>query len=306
MTTTLYTFPNPTLSFSRPLVFLTLVMSGIVPAASAADALYPSQQGVGIVTALCPSGMPVMGGGGSVDPLTPGLQEVALRQVYPISDPSGVGAFGNSAIGYQVASSDFQELATAFAICGGPHLTYGLSLRYVLASGDGVARAFCPKGTILTGGGALVEPLSADGTGTPELRQSYPISDPSGVLAFGSTAIGWQAASSDFGDNVEAFAVCAAPTLKAIPLRLPPFTEQYVSNQSTGVALAFCPAGTTLTGGGAFVESPAGFKEEKLRQSFPISDPTGVGAFGNTAIGWQAASSDFSDIVVAFAICGSR
>ena len=76
-----------------------------------------------------------------------------------------------------------------------------------------------------------------------------------------------------------------------------------------GVARAFCPAGTTVLGGGGFVEQPTPpgiFKEVKLRQTYPISDATGVLAFGTTAIGWQAASSNFEDTVSSFAICGSR
>jgi hypothetical protein len=35
----------------------------------------------------------------------------------------------------------------------------------------------------------------------------------------------------------------------------------------------------------------------------PVSDDTGAFAFGTTATGWHAASSDFEDTVVAFVIC---
>jgi hypothetical protein len=84
-------------------------------------------------------------------------------------------------------------------------------------------------------------------------------------------------------------------------------TINYRSSQGTGFARAFCLAGEKLTGGGAFVEAASGLgsDEVKLRQSHPISDETGVIAFGTTAIGWQAASSNFSGVVVAFAICAS-
>lgn len=79
---------------------------------------------------------------------------------------------------------------------------------------------------------------------------------------------------------------------------------QYRSTQAVGVARAFCLPGEKLTGGGGFVESNGGgFMEMKLRQSHPISDETGVIAWGSTAIGWQVAASDFSGTVVAFAIC---
>ena len=65
----------------------------------------------------------------------------------------------------------------------------------------------------------------------------------------------------------------------------------------TSVARALCPAGTKVTGGGGFSLNLVG-----LQQSHPISDETGVVAFGTTAIGWQIAASDFSP-VQAYVIC---
>ena len=44
----------------------------------------------------------------------------------------------------------------------------------------------------------------------PGLRYSFPISDETGVFAFGTTAIGWQVAAEDFSD-VQAFVVCTGP-----------------------------------------------------------------------------------------------
>jgi hypothetical protein len=55
-------------------------------------------------------------------------------------------------------------------------------------------------GTKVTGGGGV----SLNGAG---LQQSYPISDNTGVIAFGDTAIGWQVAAADWS-NVQAFVVC--------------------------------------------------------------------------------------------------
>ena len=65
-----------------------------------------------------------------------------------------------------------------------------------------VARAFCPTGYKVTGGGGL----SMSGAG---LQQSFPISDMSGTIAFGSNAIGWQVAAEDWSD-VQAHVVCIA------------------------------------------------------------------------------------------------
>ena len=53
----------------------------------------------------------------------------------------------------------------------------------------------------VAGGGGIT---SGFGLG---LQQSFPISDATGQIAYGDTAIGWQAASDDFGFS-QAFVVC--------------------------------------------------------------------------------------------------
>jgi hypothetical protein len=266
-------------------------------------ASYKHNQDTGLARALCPKNAPVMGGGAFVEtPSKMGFKEEKLRQTYPISDTTGVIAFGTTAIGWQGASSDFTDIVATFAICAEKSLTSAINVQYVSAQATGVVRAFCPAGTLVVGGGGFVEMPTPGEFKEEKLRQTYPISDATGVIAFGTTAVGWQAASSDFTDTVVAFAVCATPTLGSA------VTVQYVSAEGTGVARGFCPASTTVTGGGGFVETPppGGFKEEKLRQTYPISDATGVIAHGTNAIGWQTASSDFSDTVVSIAICTSN
>ena len=66
-----------------------------------------------------------------------------------------------------------------------------------------VARAFCPAGTKVIGGGGFS--LYRKG-----LQQNHPISDADGTNAYGSVAVGWQVAAEDFSD-VQAFVVCAGP-----------------------------------------------------------------------------------------------
>lgn len=68
--------------------------------------------------------------------------------------------------------------------------------------GTSVARAFCPAGTMVVGGGGITAGM---GFG---LQQSYPISAVDGTIANGANAIGWQAASDDFG-FAQAFVACA-------------------------------------------------------------------------------------------------
>ncbi len=291
---------------SAGVAFIALLFcAGVVKNAQAgpSGAHYKHRQGTGLARAFCPPHMPVIGGGGFVEtPSPPGaFKEEKLRQTYPISDRTGVIAFGTTAIGWQAASSDFTDKVATFAVCAAPDLAAVIDLQYESAQGVGIARAFCPAGTLVVGGGGFVETPPGGGFKEEMLRQTYPISDATGVIAFGTTAIGWQAASSDFTDTVVAFAVCATPTPVGAVV------AQYQSAQGVGIARAFCPTGTTLSGGGGFVETPPGqpFNEEKLRQTYPISDSTGVIAHGTRAIGWQVASSDFTDTVVAIAICTS-
>jgi hypothetical protein len=80
-------------------------------------------------------------------------------------------------------------------------------------------------------------------------------------------------------------------------------TVNYRSAQGIGFARVFCEDGEIVVGGGGFAESGDGLHEAKLRYSFPIADATGVIAWGTSAVGWQAASSDFSGTVGALAIC---
>ena len=82
-----------------------------------------------------------------------------------------------------------------------------LDIQYVsggMAPDTSVARAFCPAGYHVTGGGGLTT-----GGMPAALQQSFPISDTDGTIAFGPNAIGWQVAADDWSD-VQAFVVCLA------------------------------------------------------------------------------------------------
>lgn len=72
-----------------------------------------------------------------------------------------------------------------------------------MVPGTSIARAFCEPGEKVTGGGGLaVGPVTG-------LTQNTPIADGTGVIAGGTTAIGWQVASEGFG-TVQAYVVCAS------------------------------------------------------------------------------------------------
>lgn len=286
---------------SRLVLLSVLVCAAVAIQGAPPGAHYKSAQGTGLARAYCSPRMTLLGGGAFVEtPRRLGFQEEMLRQTYPISDDTGVIAFGSTAIGWQAASSDFEDIVASFAICAGRELSSLVDVTYESAQGVGFAQAFCPAGSLVLGGGGFVEtPPEIPGFQEEALRQSHPISDVTGVIAYDTFAIGWQAASSDFTDTVIAFAVCGTPTGRGTVI------AHYPSAQDTGVARAFCPAGTTLTGGGGFVETPTipSFLEVALRQTYPISDASGVIAHGTTAIGWQAASSNFGNVVASFAVC---
>jgi Collagen triple helix repeat (20 copies) len=74
-------------------------------------------------------------------------------------------------------------------------------------------------------------------------------------------------------------------------------TYNYRSHQENGgrAARVFCLSGERVVGGGAF--AVGGFMTG-LIQNHPISDATGVIAFGTTAIGWQAATEGFGAVQV--------
>lgn len=82
------------------------------------------------------------------------------------------------------------------------------NVQYVSQQGDagtGFARAFCFTGTTVVGGGGFVF-----GGISNAISQSFPI-DSTGANAFGSTAAGWQVATSNFNGTAVAFVICASP-----------------------------------------------------------------------------------------------
>ena len=83
-----------------------------------------------------------------------------------------------------------------------------LTVEYVTGGmypGTSVSRALCPPGSIVAGGGGITA-LGANHA----LQQSHPISDLTGLIAWGPNAIGWQVAADDWSDS-QAFVVCLRP-----------------------------------------------------------------------------------------------
>jgi hypothetical protein len=115
---------------------------------------------------------------GPVGPAGPAGFPGATGPVGPVGPPGPTGPAGTSGTPLQVLYST-----------GG------------ITPGTSVARALCPPGWKVAGGGAIT---AGAGSG---LQQSFPISDNTGLIAWGSNAIGWQAAADDWG-YAQAFVVC--------------------------------------------------------------------------------------------------
>jgi hypothetical protein len=109
------------------------------------------------------------------------------------------------AISWNQAGPQGQQGPTGPPGPSGAATTYNYRLGLMIP-GTSVARAFCLPGEKVTGGGGFSTGPSASSVG---LTQDYPISDASGVIAFGTTAVGWQVASEGFG-TVQAFVTCAS------------------------------------------------------------------------------------------------
>lgn len=79
-----------------------------------------------------------------------------------------------------------------------------LVTRYFVAqpNADGAARAFCPPGWTISGGGG------AKADGTVGLSESFPFTLPDGAFGNDQPALGWQVVASDFSPVI-AFVVCA-------------------------------------------------------------------------------------------------
>lgn len=278
-----------------------VIIVGILVAipASAGEAFYRSdQEREGVARALC-RGKALLGGGAFISPEGLHGEQTGLRTSHPISDRTGTFAWGTTAIGWQAASSGFEDHVASFAICADRDLESRLELSYVREQGEGTVRTFCPAGWWVIGGGGVASATSGSGAVVRSIRSSYPISDETGVVAWGDNGIGWQVSSEDFGQTVIAFAVCAKSTEPGAVV------PRYEQQQAVGVSRSECAAHETLTGGGGFASEENPLDNASLIQSYPISDSTGTIARGRRGIGWQVASAGYDDLVVSHAICVS-
>jgi hypothetical protein len=194
------------------------------------------------VTAECPTGTQVLGGTAS---FSGPASEGQIASSNPTPAYSAVPSQGWSATAFN--NGPDSHLLTVSATCGSGT---GLSVEYVRSSSTiraterGFAKAECPVGKQLTGGGVVQNGAASGGqlfisTGAP--------------VGTTTKATGW----ASFVDNVSATprevtvtAICAsAPALEVQQIKrtfdLPKF--------QTATGTVDCPQGTTLLGGGAYL-----------------------------------------------------
>jgi hypothetical protein len=208
-------------------------LTGLTFAEASVSLPADSQAGV---TAFCPSGDEVVGGGGYEE--IQGMGE----------DMNGSLPYGGAGTGWMVFFNNEESVSTsgvAVAICAASASLTNYSLQYgdavtIPAGGEAQALVTCPSGTVSLGGGAQNQ-----GTGTDDAMDA---SAPYGTN-------GWRAYLSSSGsDTTEGYAgvVCATE-----PSGWAQVSSSYKSNpagKATEVTVK-CPAGTDVLGGGPFNSS---------------------------------------------------
>jgi len=286
------------------------------------------------VSAPCPGGTNLVGGGGFVykaaDPATVPSTTFWVKSMDP-SDPSGtpftdgstdpsvwttVSAFG--------PMSETNDAATSFAMCdtNGPTATVvetAVSSPAYVTQGNPPAKAIatCPVGTQLVGGGILDTPNSSFNF-LP--KASYPSDSSGNAPANGSLdPNSWTAyagVGSPTGSEVNgAFAVCATAALPAVEVAVVDAPAPTTAGTFTNTTVA-CPSGTTLLDGGFAIDETVGTTSGlepnqgiHSRGSFP-SDGSGnavangtVNAGFWTAVVQPGGQSTPNHFVHVFALC---
>jgi hypothetical protein len=263
----------------------------VAPSAGASDFAYisktktvpstlPNQNGRGTAEARCPSGHPhVTGGGVRITGDNNGL-ELEVASTNPEGDPpdAWLGEANNG------SGSDAEM--TTMAICGKGRFKYPVNSKNIIPGGQATTRVACPSGTKLTGGGVATEGNSPK----VEVAASRPFDGSDGNS---TTDDGWLGSANN-GTNsakvISVFAVCAeSGHYKYVHSASKPLPDNAEAS-----AIARCPAGTLVSGGG--VENSGFDIGAEIETTFPLPDTDWIGRANNDNTG-QA------ETVQTFAIC---
>jgi hypothetical protein len=246
------------------------------------------------VTASCPSGTTLVGGGAFLQKIPPDTtvpgNGLKLNGTVP-SDASGNPVTNNAstpsnwtAVAGFGGQSDTNDQASAFADCatGGPTATTvivsGPAGTSIQGNAPIITTATCPSGTRLLSGGALGVPPSepsfkpiasypSDATGNPVADGAV---NPSSWSAYGS------AGQTAADEQVTAYAVCSTDPSVTIQVARVDATGPQTGSTFTTTS-APCVAGDRLLGGGVLADQGVNVTPQQgvhLRGSYP-SDASG-------------------------------
>jgi hypothetical protein len=198
------------------------------------------------VTARCPAGKRVLGGGGTV---TGGRGQVVLERLEPVQTATD----DRFVVGAREDGSGYSRnwRLTAYALCANPLPAYG-----ILPSTSGSPSSNSPQSTISF---CIGQPEVGFGGringGAGQVHLTNLVGDSNGDVDFTSITALEDANGFSGAWTVTAYAVCASPNPPANLTRASATTPASSVNKSATVS---CPAGTLVHSAGGQVLTPAG------------------------------------------------
>ncbi len=273
---------------SFPLVAVALVVAagmmlatGGVASAASGGLSYPprftkglpddSATGDGVTSGsvLCPNGHPhVVGGGVDIEGADPNL-DLEVKSTSPSSTSGG---------GWSISANNSSGSAaqmTIYAICATGDYTYATRTVTIPAGDTNAAKARCPAGRKVIGGGVATHP----GDHSVEVFISRPADGSDANSRLDDAWYGAAGNGTDSAVSMRVFAVCAKHgtyTVKVGP-------SVTVLDFDSATSTVKCPSGTRVTGGGASIDGAS--TDVELHDSFPIDGPDDD-AFADD--GWQS------------------
>jgi hypothetical protein len=243
--------------------------------------------------AQCPAGTRVVGGGVSLSgPTTEGLVRTSAPQ--PIGGPSVKPKKGWIGTVRSTSASIHDLVVTA--ICANVRVKYVRSSAPLDEGATGSATAVCPPGTKVLGGGASLS--DTGGAGRLTTSGPVPVGDPAVNPDTGWNAVALNTTGAD-PQRLNVVAICAnLPQAQYVQ------TIRSVAPDADVNAVALCPAGSRVTGGGIFQSGAARDSLFTTSVSYPVGDPA-------ADKGWIAFARNFkgefntTHTVVVTAICAT-
>ncbi len=241
----------------------------------------PTLDGRGVAVAKCPKDHPKVTGGGVKIIGDNSNFDLEVGTTLPQED-----ARPNEWLGEANNSSGSEAQMTTTAICAKGRLKYPGRSRNIPPGGQATKRVACPSGTKLTGGGVSTEGASP----RVEVAASKPFDGPDGNKVPDDGWLGSANNGTSSGLTLNVNAICA----KSGDYKYVESATKPLPDNAEASAVASCPDGTTVSGGG--VENSGIDIGAEIESSFPLPDQDWVGRANNDNTGQ-------TETVQAFAIC---